>query len=83
MNKERIRKWLNDWIVISHELTGLDKDASKCSIAMPADVAATICSIGVFESEQDYYKYNTGSDLVDVNPVIGSQISISITRHER
>lgn len=80
MQAQKIRKWLDEWIEISHELAGLANGAHKCSIVMPIDIAAHLCSIGIFDAEQDYYKYNTGSAWVDVNPSTGNQISISMYR---
>jgi len=78
--KDRVRKWLNSWIDITHELYGISQGTARCTIAIPGDIAMQLCNAGIIEQKQDYYRYQAGEYWIDVNPTIGNQVSISILR---
>lgn len=53
MNKQRIKKWLNDWIEVAHELHGKEKiHPSNVRITLPGDVFYLLEKKGIIIYEE-------------------------------
>lgn len=47
MDKERVKKWLNDAIVISHELRGIKPSCGGCTVTLPEDIVDELFKEGI------------------------------------
>lgn len=50
MDKERVKKWLNDAVVVAHELRSTEPSCCNCTVTMPEDIAKNLLKAGVIES---------------------------------
>jgi hypothetical protein len=50
MDKERISKWLNDAVVVAHELRGREPLCCSSTVTLPDDIAKSLLENGIIES---------------------------------
>lgn len=51
MDKERVKKWLNDAVVVAHELRGKEPSCCNCTVTMPDDIAENLVKNGIIDSD--------------------------------
>ena len=56
MDKERVKQWLNDFIVISHELRGTEPSCCGCTVTMPEDIAENLLNEGIIGVDKEKKK---------------------------
>lgn len=50
MDKERVKKWLNDAVVVAHELRNTEPSCCNCTVTMPDDIAKKLLKEGIIDS---------------------------------